>query len=396
MNQILRLENTVMPYAWGSRTAIALVLGRAPADEPEAELWMGAHPKSPSLAWVEEGWQKLDRLIQSSPAAFLGQGLDELPFMLKILAAERALSIQAHPDHQQALAGFAAEEARGIPVDAEERSYRDRNAKPEILLALESFSILRGFRPVGEILSLCDRLDLERVLAEVGALRREPNSLGLATLFAASLNLEPEKTKEILGFVLQALECQALFDDPIYRWIPRLADQFPADGGALAPLWLNVVRLEAGEAIHTGPGILHAYLEGVGIELMANSDNVLRGGLTTKHVDKQELLTIVRFEPTLPALVTPRLLGGHRIFEDPERRLQLSLIDLDAPEPLERAAAGRHRAEILFALTGSGELEHGAGRQSFARGQSFFVPAAVGAYRLIGHGKVIRASAATP
>ena len=395
MRDILRLESTVLPYPWGSRSRIAELLGQTvPAAEPQAELWMGAHPKASSRVVVGGAERRLDELIAAAPAALLGaellaRGPARLPFLLKLLAAERALSIQAHPDLAQAEAGFAREEKAGVPLEADQRNYRDRCHKPEVLFAVEPFWILRGFRAGQEILELAEGLGLAELLPGLVALRQQPQD-GLAAFFASTLAPRtPLELERLNAAVVAKVLARGLGEHPVYRWVLRLADQFPADRGVFSPLFLNIVRLEPGQAIFTGPGILHAYLEGFGVELMANSDNVLRGGLTTKHVDVAELLSILRFEAQPPELLRPEIRDGEQRFAPPVADFALTLVPLERGCPRERAGG---QVEILFVLGGGGELiEAGGRRQPFRRGEAFLVPAGAGGYRLEGEATLFRA-----
>lgn len=401
MAEILELENAVQAYAWGSRTRIAELLGEpSPADEPQAELWMGAHPKAPSRVRLAGHARPLDQLISERPAEILGEvhGADgRLPFLLKVLAAERALSIQAHPDLAQAAAGFAREEAAGVPIDAEQRNYRDRSHKPEILLAVEPFSILRGFRDPAEILELAGALDLERQLPAFAALRDgEDEGSRLRAFFAALVTEAGEEAQRRRNArVAATIEERGLAGHPVFRWVLRLADQFPADRGVLSPLFLNVITLTPGEAMYTGPGILHAYLEGFGIELMANSDNVLRGGLTTKHLDVPELLRILRFAPQPPERLAPLPgLAGEERFVPPLGDFALTRVPL---EPGQHRLRVGGRVEILFVLEGEGRLESASGvSHRFGRGSSFLVPAGAGGYALNGSATLFRAEPRGP
>ena len=397
MREILELDNQVLPYAWGSRTRIAELLGQpSPAAEPQAELWMGAHPKAPSRVRLGGEEKPLDRLIAENPAAILGEkqlasGGPRLPFLLKVLAADRALSIQAHPDRAQAAAGFEREERLGVPLEAEERNYRDRCHKPEVLYAVEPFSVMRGFRNQQEILELAAPLDLEKLLPALGALRSGEE--GLERFFTSTLALEGEgRLRSLNRKVVARIQDRGLAGHPVYSWVLRLADQFPDDRGVIAPLFLHVLRLEPGQAIFTGPGILHAYLEGFGVELMANSDNVLRGGLTTKHVDVGELKKILRFAPQPPEILGPTPgPDGEKCFAAPVKDFALTLVPLEAGRPRLRKVVG---VEILLVIEGEGQIEHHDACLSFRRGSSFLVPAAAGQYTLSGEAKVFRAESA--
>jgi mannose-6-phosphate isomerase len=297
---VIPLDGVARDYAWGSHTAIQRLLGLPEDGNPIAELWFGAHPDDPSPAPAHGS--TLDALIDADPRRTLGPAVLErfgprLPYLLKVLAADKALSIQVHPTIAQAQAGFDREDAAGIAREAPNRNYRDRNHKPELLCALTPFEALCGFRPVTETLALLDELALPELDFVADALRG-PDPLRAA--FTAIL------TRDDPAPVVQAVARRAATaDDGPLRAARLAATDFPADVGVLLSLLLNYVRLEPGEAIYLGAGNVHAYLRGTGVEIMANSDNVLRCGLTPKHVDVPELLRITEFvelaEPRWPS-----------------------------------------------------------------------------------------------
>lgn len=289
---LIRITNTPRPYAWGSPTAIAELLGREPSGGPEAELWLGSHPGSPAriVAGADE-----DDLAQWA-AAHAPDG--RLPFLLKVLAASEPLSLQAHPTLQQAREGFARENALGIALDAAERNYKDPFPKPELMLALsDPFRALCGFRPVAE-----SRADLESLAdPRLGPLLdRLHDDAALPAVVAWLL----ERGAGVED-VIDALTDHAAFveSDDRGAWlgsVRMLAHHHPADPGIAISTLLHTVLLRPGEALYLPAGNIHAYLEGLGIELMAASDNVLRGGLTSKHIDVPELLRVLDARP-LPA-----------------------------------------------------------------------------------------------
>ena len=288
MLTISRLRNPIQTYAWGSRTGIADFLGRPPADEPQAELWMGAHPQAPSEVEIDGRWRSLAEVVDAHPREVLGDAVvarhgPALPFLFKVLAASRALSIQAHPDRVQAVAGCRREDDLSLSRRAPERNYRDPNHKPEVILAVTPFVVLRGFREPADILEQMQHLDLPELLPEAC---RALGAGDLEGFFSDYMRLAPARLDAVLARALTGID--ATGDGEVDRWIAKLDRQLPGDRGILAPLFLHLEELTPGEAIFTGPGVLHAYLEGVGIELMANSDNVVRGGLTCKHVDVDE------------------------------------------------------------------------------------------------------------
>ncbi len=395
------LRNPIRSYAWGSRTAIATFLGRpSPSEEPQAELWMGAHPQAPSEVEIEGRWQSLAEAIDAVPEEILGPEIaarhdSTLPFLFKVLAAERALSIQAHPDRSQAAAGCRREDELGIARGAPERNYRDGNHKPEMLYALTPFVILRGFRPAAEILALMRRLELPELVPEIGEALSEDD---LERFFSRFMSLDEERVDAVLARALRniargpaaagGVSGRAPDVDP-FAWVAKLAHQCPGDRCVLAPLYLHLLELSPGEAIFTGPGILHAYLDGTGIELMASSDNVVRGGLTSKHVDVAELLRILRFTPDPPRLVSSSRASGERRFEILAEEFDLAVVELSPGEARQRDGGG---VEILLCARGEGEISSAGGAEiRYRRGDCFLVPAAVASYLIEGNATFFRA-----
>lgn len=398
MRQALKLDNPIQSYDWGSRRAIGSLLGKpVPTVERQAELWMGDHPKASSSALWEGRWHPLGDLVRRFPAEILGvelaaRGDVSLPYLFKILAAEAPLSIQAHPDRARAKAGYLREEQLGIPIRSGRRSYRDPNPKPEILYALEPFWVLCGFRPAAEVRGFLDRLTIGGE-STFGALELRSEKRGIEGFFTSYMQLEEQILEPILATALARAEPLADRDD-VFRWILELARWHPGDRGILAPIFLDLYRLEPGEAIYTEPGVLHAYLGGLGIELMVNSDNVLRGGLTHKRVDVPELLSILRFESGKIRPLAADIYDGETRFICPE----LTLSVLEPAEGRPWWSSHRRSVEILLCTEGEGAIcpEVGGESQTIRRGDSFLVPAAVGRYRVEGEGKLFLASAPSP
>ncbi len=398
-----RLTNTVRPYAWGSTTAIPELLGTEPTGEPQAELWMGAHPGAPSRLDRGAGPRPLNEVIDADPEGELGAPAVErfgprLPFLFKILAAGSPLSVQVHPDLDQARDGYAEEEARGIPLHAPDRNYRDANHKPEMICALGPFSGLCGFRPAPEAADLIERLGVDQLKPYVDLLRARPESDALREVLAAILTAERAPLAETVDRAAEAAARLAV-EDPdgphaaAYAAYARAAAAFPGDPGVLAGMLLNHVTLRPGDALYLGAGIPHAYFEGLGVEIMANSDNVLRCGLTPKHVDVPELLRVVRFSSGAPGLVRPRAAddgSGEEVYDTPIDEFRLSRYWLDSttpPRPLD------HRtAQILLCTAGRATLTAADGRQlTLEPGQSAYVKASEQAI-LDGEGTVFRAT----
>lgn len=333
------LKGVVRPYAWGSRTAIAELQGRpAPSPHPEAELWFGAHPGSP--ARLEQPAGDLLTLIDDDPVAALGADVagrfeSRLPFLVKVLAAEEPLSLQAHPSAAQARAGCTAENAAGLAVDDPRRNYRDCWHKPEIVVALTEFEALAGFRQPAQTVDLLRRLAVPGLDSGLGLLAGSPDEAGLRAVFTTWLTLPERVLADVVPAVLASAVAILSRGDETFtselRAVLELGEAYPSDPGVLAALLLNFVRLSPGEAIYLPAGNLHAYLRGTAVEAMANSDNVLRGGLTPKHIDVPELLRILDFRPVsrteLMPSVTP--VGAERVYLTPAPEFRLSRIELD-------------------------------------------------------------------
>jgi len=307
---IAKLGNPIRHYDWGSREFIARLQARpTPSELPEAELWIGDHPRAPSrlLGAIEES---LPDRIRRAPSALLGEGSIErfgptLPFLVKVLAAARPLSIQVHPDAISARRGFEAEERRGLAPDAPDRSYSDPRRKVELLIALEPVRALCGFRSAESAGALLERVKSTVVDAMLAEVRRDEPDIA-ARLFFGARALSRSDRSQLLEDLLAFARLEG--DEVIEaRWVKRLMQVYPEDSGALAPLLLNLVTLTPGEGLFIRPGTLHAYLEGSGVEVMSSSDNVVRAGLTPKHVDEKELRALAVQDPMQPQVVCPRV-----------------------------------------------------------------------------------------
>lgn len=388
----VRLACTIMPYAWGSRSALAKLTGRpVPSPEPEAEMWMGAHPVAPSRL-VSQGIERsLVDAIADDPRGMLGGDVvstfgPRLPFLLKILAAAEPLSLQAHPTAAQAAAGFADEEKRGVPLTAPFRNYKDPSHKPELICALEPFDALCGFRAAADTVRLFDALEVPELARALAPLRSSPDSAGLRATFEALMTAPDAERTGMAEATTRACARPGPFEAE-RGWALEIAKLYPGDVGVVVALMLNLVRLEAGEAIYLGAGNLHAYLRGTGVEIMASSDNVLRGGLTKKHVDVPELLRVLDFQDGPVAKTAPRAVDGvERAYVTPAAEFLLSVLDVTGA--VERTTRG---PEILLAASGEVVVaREGADPVRLAPGGSCFVPAAA-RYRLDGRGTVYRA-----
>ncbi|MER5812882.1 mannose-6-phosphate isomerase, class I [Streptomyces sp. NPDC002033] len=380
-----RLTNTIRPYAWGSTTLIPALLGAEPTGEPQAEMWMGAHPGAPSRLDRGAGETTLAAVIAEDPEGQLGSAAvakfgPRLPFLLKLLAAGAPLSLQVHPDLAQAKEGFEDEERRGVPIDAGHRNYKDANHKPELICALTPFDGLCGFRPPLEAAELLEGLGVDSLKPYADLLRAHPVEAALREVLTAVLTAD---RAEMTRTVTEAAAAAERLGGP-YAPYATLVHDYPGDPGVIAAMLLNHVRLQPGEAMFLGAGIPHAYLDGLGVELMANSDNVLRCGLTPKHVDVPELLKVVLFEPSAPGVLRPEA-DGEEVYETPIDEFRLSRFVLapgGAPHVLPDGAP-----QILLCTAGAPT----AGEVVLAPGESVFVPAGE-KVELSGSGTVFRAT----
>lgn len=388
MKNLYPLRNPIREYAWGSKTAISELLGRPASDVPQAELWLGAHPSAPSE--LDDGgvWQPLDRWAAEHREELLGPQVagrwPHLPFLLKILAADKPLSIQAHPDAQQAESGFAAEEAAGVPRDARERNYPDNRHKPELIFALTPFSVLRGFREPGDVRRRFEAVGLAS--ASCLAPLDEGAESSLRAFLLKWLDASADEAGQWVQTALATLEGRGPRDES-EAWLPRLAEEYGFDRGVLGPLFLHVFTLDPGEALYTGAGVLHAYLGGLGIEVMASSDNVLRGGLTVKHVDPEELGKVVRCVPQTAERTEGVTHPGELRFDTPADEFRLSV--LRPGGGVVDAAGG---VQILLCTEGEGAIHVGDETTPIRRGESLLVPHRTGPFRLSGQATVFRAT----
>lgn len=400
------LENVLRPYAWGSTTAIAGLLGRAASGGPEAELWIGAHPDSPSVALSPAGTGRtgahaaaaehpgrraLDALIAEDPEHHLGSDSvaefgPRLPFLLKVLAADSPLSLQVHPTLEQAREGFAREEAAGVDRAAADRNYKDDNHKPEMIFALTPFEALCGFRPAAEAKAVFELIAADFELAGL-------ELPGLVPLLLADLSHPEEHTalrsafERLIAGGADVSDAASVIVAALVSGAPtapfqaelstvvNLQAQYPGDPGVLISLLLNRISLAPGEAVYLPAGNVHAYLHGLGIEVMASSDNVLRGGLTPKFVDVPELLRTIAFESAgVPTLAAEPTMLGQEVFRPPFREFQLQRIELGpGAEPVPVAQSG---AAVILVVSGSVLLDSPKGELRLERGGSAFLPAA--------------------
>lgn len=381
------LQGTIQRYAWGTPDAIPTILGREPDGRPNAEYWLGAHPQGPATTDATT----LDALIAADPEV-LGASVrnafgDGLPFLMKILSARHALSIQAHPSREQAEEGFARETAAGIALTAPERVYSDPWPKPEILIALGVFETLSGFRDPIQTATLMSALGVSGELGSLMTpLTERKGAAALAQVFLEVLSLEGERAR-VIDVVSAAALRHSGEPGPVgdfARTAVELDSAFPGDRGILAALLMNRVTLRPGEALYVPAGQMHAHLRGTGIEVMANSDNVIRGGLTPKHVDVRELVAVVDFEPRSPEVLQPveQAAGVDRYTTDcPEFDVWRVR---GTAEPV--TLPGDGSARIFFAIEGEFAVEGADGPRRLGRGEAVFLTAGETAVTTTGEG----------
>ncbi|MBF6637476.1 mannose-6-phosphate isomerase [Rouxiella silvae] len=384
-----KMHNNVQNYAWGSVDALSELYGIAnPDGKPMAELWMGAHPKSSSRVEDAQGNQiSLRDVISQDLNANLGEKVarrfGELPFLFKVLCANQALSIQVHPSKSNAVIGFEKENKAGVPIDAAERNYKDANHKPELVFALTPFAAMNGFRELGEIQSLLQPVagahpDIARFLIN-------PDFEHLKTLFAALLSMTGESKSLALDILDNALQSQ--HGEP-WDTLRSIAIDYPGDSGLFSPLLLNVIELQPGEAMFLYAETPHAYLKGVALEVMANSDNVLRAGLTPKYIDIPELLANLQFvaKPANTLLTTSEQRGSELIFPIPVEDFAFSLHTLGA----EPQTLAQESAAIIFCVEGQTVLYKGEQQVVLHPGESCYIPATDSPVSASGNGRIAR------
>jgi mannose-6-phosphate isomerase len=395
------LGNTVQPYAWGSRTAIAELLGEpSPSAGPQAELWMGAHPSAPSVLTRNGVTVTLTAAIAAAPAMELGEAVAErfggrLPFLLKVLAAEKALSVQLHPTRAQAAEGYAREQELGVARDARERVYVDDWPKPEILCALTPFEALAGLRPAEQAADAIDGLGVPELKELVASLRATPSPRSVADALTQLLTWPEESRTALAAKVVDAARVEAGKAGAYagaYDAVARMNADHPHDIGLVCSLLMN--HRVVGQALFMDAGGLHAYICGVGIELMANSDNVIRAGLTPKHIDVPELVRVLAPEVEVPVLTAHQVSPGVEIFETPVPEFRLSR--LTAADGVALAVPGDGGPRVLLCTDGEASVSCGTepdGRLVLARGQSCFLAAADSSVVLTGAGTFFLAEA---
>ncbi len=393
---ILPIKGAIQHYDWGGFDFIPQLLDiKNTTRQPFAELWMGAHPSAPAITTLNGKTIPLDQLVQAAPVEILGQKVasafqNRLPYLFKVLDVQKMLSIQAHPTKKQAEEGFRRENEEGIPLDAPNRNYKDNNHKPEVMVALTDFWLLHGFKPLSDIEHTLQAVPEFASLLEITA------KGSIYDLYRFTMEM-PQSTADAM---LQPLHKRLTNEQPAKDspdfWAKRaFTDHPPRDGhydrGIFSIYMFHLLHLKPGEGIFQGAGVPHAYLEGVNMELMANSDNVFRGGLTNKHVDVHELLKSLVFEAVTPHIIQGDAISSTEVvYRTPAPDFELSKIEVGHEKSHE--CVGVEAPHMLIVLEGEITVNTDS---HFRRGEIFFVPAGL-AYFIRSETKAILFKATVP
>lgn len=369
-HRLYRLKGAVQHYSWGGFDFIPQLFGINNTEKkPFAEYWLGAHPNHPSLADRE----KLNELIQKHPEEVLGKRVVEkyssLPYLLKILDVRQMLSIQVHPDEESAIIAFEKEEQKKIPVTAAHRNYKDKNHKPEMMVALNDFWLLHGFKKAEDLHNVLERIP------EFNFLKKVFEKKNYKGLYEEVMTMDQHQVNEILQPLINRII--PLYQNNISKkdqedyWAAKAALTFCKEGlydrGIFSIYFFNLLHLKKGEGIFQPAGLPHAYLEGQNVEVMVNSDNVLRAGLTEKHIDVPELMRHVQFVATVPELISASSREKHE-FKTPAEEFTLEEYHLS-----EQMAFHTFGAEIILVMDGEVIIESGSENLSLKKGEACFV-----------------------
>ena len=373
-NKMFPLKGSVQHYSWGGTTYLPALLNiENPNHEPFAEYWLGAHDKAPSLVETNGDAIPLNKYIEQSPLETLGDNIatdfHRLPYLLKILDVKDMLSIQVHPSRKYAEAAYKKENEMGISLDAPNRNYKDDNHKPELMVALSEFWLLHGFKEASVLTNTL------KSVKELKPLLKIFSGKGYEGLYRYVMEMPQDKVNEmlqpLLKSIIPAYHQQLLKKEDADFWAARAAQTFNVtpdiDRGIFSIYLFNLVHLQPGEAIYQAAGILHAYLEGQNVEIMANSDNVLRGGLTPKHVDVNELMNLVKFKEVKPAIIRPKKDNMETVYSTPAKDFELTGYQLKKNDSFSRESS---TTEIILVLAGEILLKEGKNQLLLKTGES--------------------------
>ncbi|MDN3681780.1 mannose-6-phosphate isomerase, class I [Vibrio tapetis subsp. quintayensis] len=391
---LYKLDNVIQNYAWGSVDSIQKLFGIAnPNQEPQAEIWMGAHPNGCSK--VSESGELLSHIIEENKTQVLGDytaaRFGELPFLFKVLAAETPLSIQVHPNKQNSEVGFHQENAQGIALNASNRNYKDPNHKPELVYALTFYKAMNGFRPIADIVALFEEVQIPSLANALTLLKTDAGSDALKAFFTTIMSLEGERKIRALEELYAAYERPAKTAQgrEALQYSMDFKKHYPGDIGLFAPFMLNTVELAPGEAMFLFAETPHAYVQGTGLEIMANSDNVLRAGLTPKYIDVPELIDNTIFEPIKleDIRLKPVLKEGKASYPIPVDDFGFDILTATEVSSVQYLRS----AEILLCVEGEAVLTSKGQTRTLKAGESVFISNDAHVYQYKGNAILARA-----
>ncbi|EOX4793401.1 mannose-6-phosphate isomerase, class I [Vibrio alginolyticus] len=390
---MFKLKNQIQNYAWGSKTSFSELFGiENPTNEPQAEIWMGSH--SGGCSRNEENYRLLSDIIAQDKSAILGSytanRFGELPYLFKVLAADTPLSIQVHPNKRKSEQGFARENEQGIELSDPTRNYKDSNHKPELIYALTQYKAMNGFRPIKQIIRLFDEIAIKELQQEVSLLKQAPNSVGLEGFFSSVMMLSGERKTKVMSQLEESYQktLTSLAREAI-EYSQAFKVQYEDDIGLLSPFILNTVELAPGEAMFLFAETPHAYVRGTALEIMASSDNVLRAGLTPKHIDIPELIDNVVFSSTNPESLkmSPVIKGSKEYYPIPVDDFGFDILHANSAKQEQYVRS----AEILFCVDNNIVVESQDKSVELLPGESVFVPCSAQMYTYQGQGRLARA-----
>jgi mannose-6-phosphate isomerase len=393
-NVIFKLDNVIQDYPWGSKTEITNLFAIPnPNNQHQAEIWMGAHANGCSK--VAASGALLSDVINSDPNATLGeytqQRFGNLPYLFKVLSAEKPLSIQVHPKLSRAREGFIRENKQGIPLNAVNRNYKDNNHKPELVYALTFYKAMNGFRPLNEIISLFEQANIATLNIELEALKTTPNEIGLQAFFTSVMNLDGARKQSALDELQQSCDkrVKTALAREAFDLSATFRNEYANDIGLFSPLMLNIVELAPGEAMFLHAETPHAYIKGTGLEVMGNSDNVLRAGLTPKYIDIAELIANTRFDSISSEEIklAPVQMGNKSGYPIPVDDFGFEVITSDDSQKDQFVRS----AEILFCIKGEVEVTSQKDSVVLKAGESLFVCNSALSYKYQGNAVFARA-----
>ncbi|CAK3298741.1 mannose-6-phosphate isomerase type 1 [Vibrio crassostreae] len=391
---LFKLDNVIQHYPWGSKQSISELFDiQNPNAEPQAEIWMGAHPRGCSR--VADTGQLLSEVLSQDCKGMFGEYTEarfgELPYLFKVLAAETPLSIQVHPSKKKAQLGFERENKLGISLDASNRNYKDPNHKPELVYALTFYKAMNGFRPIQQIIELFKEAEISALDIEISALAINPNSEGLKVFFTSVMTLEGERKKLALEQLYSAYERRpkTAMGREALQYSKGFEQHYVDDIGLFSPLMLNTIELAPGEAMFLHAETPHAYIEGTGLEIMANSDNVLRAGLTPKFIDVPELIDNTCFETTdIEGIKLKPIEKEDKLsFPIPVDDFGFDILSVSK----EISQQYLRSAEILFCIGGEVTISTKEHKLMLSSGESAFISNDAGMYEYQGQGILARA-----